>query len=161
MPRRSERLNGVLQAAWIYTNEMFVYAASLGNNLSGKGDLLPKKADLLPKKADLLPGKADLLPEKADLLLGKADSIGMVGVAMPQNFAAILQTFVIASEARQSTGRMDCHGATRLAMTSVIIRTENAPIVIAGTTLPPCPNHREHGAPGGLPRPYGPRNDRK
>jgi hypothetical protein len=42
---------------------------------------------------------------------------GMEGVAMPQTFTTMPKTFVIASEARQSTGRMDCHGPAGLAMT--------------------------------------------
>jgi hypothetical protein len=58
---------------------------------------------------------------------------GIGGVAVPRTFAPVPKTFVIASEARQSrqpcslprrfqwpSRFMDCHGATRLAMTMVL-----------------------------------------
>jgi hypothetical protein len=41
---------------------------------------------------------------------------GMGGIAMLQIFAATPRTLVIASEARQSMGRMDCHGLAALAI---------------------------------------------
>jgi hypothetical protein len=45
---------------------------------------------------------------------------GMGGMAMPQVFAAMPKTLVIASVAWQSMGRMDCHGPSGLAMTAVL-----------------------------------------